>query len=168
MIWPRITSLVLRLLELPWKLVYAGYRSQYEIDRNFRFNGTGIQLYGDGRIRLGPKSYIGTNSSIQAAPGRSVSIGQHCRISHNVRIYTSTAMADMDFLEGPERTRVESVDVGDGVWIGANVYIGPGIKIGSNAVVGVNSVVTHDIPAFEIWGGVPARFIRRKAMGGMQ
>jgi maltose O-acetyltransferase len=50
----------------------------------------------------------------------------------------------------------------DYCWVGANVFISPGVNIGSNAIVGANSVVTKDIPSFEIWGGVPAKFIRRK------
>lgn len=46
------------------------------------------------------------------------------------------------------------------VWIGRNVCIMPGVTIGEGAVIGANSVVTHDIPAFSIAGGVPARVIK--------
>src|SRR5690606_40914391 len=48
-------------------------------------------------IELTGDSYIGGLSTIQAAPGCTVSIGRHCSISHNVRIYTSSAAADSDF-----------------------------------------------------------------------
>jgi maltose O-acetyltransferase len=145
-----------------WRAVYRGYRSRYAIGRTFRFNGAMINLYGDGRIELGEHSYIGEFSSIQACAGHSVAVGRHCAISHNVRIYTSTTLADADMRLGPPPTIEGSVRIGDGVWIGTNVFIGPGVAIGSNVVVGANAVVTRSIPADEIWGGVPARLLRRK------
>jgi maltose O-acetyltransferase len=145
-----------------WSVVYRGYRSRYTIDPTFRFNGAGIQLYGGGRVELGAHSYIGELSTMQASPGQVLRVGRRCSISHNVRIYTSTAPADHDFRVALAPEVAGSVLIGDGAWIGANVFIGPGITIGENAVVGANSVVTHDVPDSEIWGGVPARRIRAK------
>ena len=154
---------MLRLRSATWNLVYRDYRRRYGVNREFRFNGAGIQLYGGGRIELGERSYIGELSTIQACAGCVVRVGRQCRISHNVRIYTETSSADANFLAGQDLPVRADVSIGDGVWIGANVYVGPGIDIGSNAVVGANSVVTRNVPPDEIWGGVPARLIRRKA-----
>lgn len=157
-----LASTLLRLRMLYWKLVYRGYAKAFHISRTFRFNGAGIVLYGEGRIVLGEDSYIGELSTIQASAGHSVRIGSRCRISHNVRIYTQTAVADSDFRLDDGTVVKGDVNVGDGVWIGTNVYIGPGIDIGANAVVGANSVVNRNVPSNEIWGGVPARLIRHK------
>ncbi len=166
MMWRLISRVLLRARMAWWQVVYRGYREQYDIDRSFRFNGAGIQLYGDGGIALGEGSYVGELSTIQAAPGLSVTVGRRCSISHNVRIYSTTAVADADFRAGPAPSIEGSVTIDDGVWIGANSYIGPGITVGANAVIGANSVVTHSVPPSEIWGGVPARFIRRKKEAG--
>ena len=35
-----------------------------------------------------------------------------------------------------------------------------GVKIGDGAVVAAGAVVTKDIPANEVWGGVPAKKIK--------
>lgn len=43
------------------------------------------------------------------------------------------------------------------VFAGATVL--PGVTIGENACVAAGAVVRTDVPAFEIWGGVPARKI---------
>ena len=162
MIWRHVSDLLLRARLQWWYVVYRGYRSRYAIAESFRFNGTGIQLTGEGQITLGDRSYVGELTTLQSAAGCTISIGSDCAISHNVRVYTSTAPADSDLRRGTPRAVSGSVLIGDGVWIGTNTFIGPGITIGSNAVVGANAVVTHAIPAGEIWGGVPARLIRRK------
>lgn len=40
-----------------------------------------------------------------------------------------------------------------------NAVILPGVTIGENAVVAAGSVVTKDVPAREIWAGIPAKKI---------
>ena len=53
------------------------------------------------------------------------------------------------------------VIIGNNVWIGRNVCILPNVTIGEGAIIGANAVVTHDIPAYCIAAGVPARIIKR-------
>lgn len=145
-----------------WLITYSRYRKVYSIDEKFRFNGKFIQLYGEGNIYAGPESYVGELSTLQAANGYSITIGRACKISHNVRVYTQSAVADFDFSLDDLPQKFGSVKFGDYCWVGANVFVNPGMTIGENSVVGANSVITKDIPPFEIWGGVPAKFIRKK------
>lgn len=147
---------------LSWKVMYATYRAKYGLNESFRFNGFYIQFYGEGRIEVGEDSYIGELSTIQAASGCVVRIGSGCRISHNVRIYTHSTVADADYSRAHVPEKQGDVVIGDFCWVGANVFINPDLTIGKNSVVGANSVVTKDIPPDEIWGGVPARLIRKK------
>ncbi len=141
---------------------YKYFRSHYQIKSNFGFNGTDIRIYGEGIIELGENSYIGTNSTIQLNKGYKVKIGRKCQISHNVRMYTGSDIADQDFLLDERKTKCGDIIIGEAVWIGANVFINPGVSIGNNAVVGANSVVTKDVPPNAIVGGVPAKLIRLK------
>lgn len=143
---------------------YLSYRSKYQLDDSFHFNGNFINFYGEGEIIAGANSYIGNYSSIGVIKGRKVVIGKNCHISHNVRIYTNSNIADQPFNNASKKTVSGDVIIGDYSWIGANVFIVQGITIGKNAVIGANSVVTKDIPDNCIAAGVPARIIKEKTV----
>lgn len=123
---------------------YTGYRRQYDLDPTMRFNGHHTSIYGSGQVHIGMNSYLGWGCGVQADDGCAVNIGNDCAMSHLVRIYTSTRVADSPVASKAARTG--SVTIGDGVWIGYGVYIGPGVSVGDGAVVGANAVVTKDVP----------------------
>ena len=141
---------------------YDGFRKKYTISPGFRFNGDHIYFYGEGQICIGDNSYIGELSTILAYDNCKVIIGKGCSISHNVRMYTQSSIADQDFSNLPLKSKMGDIIIGNYVWIGANVFINPGIKIGDNSIIGANSVVSNDVEPFSIVGGVPARLIRYK------
>ena len=53
------------------------------------------------------------------------------------------------------------VVIGKNVWLGNNVCVMPGVTIGDGAIIGANSVVTHDVPAYAVAAGIPARVIKQ-------
>lgn len=58
-------------------------------------------------------------------------------------------------------TNNKPVIIGDNVFIGAHSTILKGVTVGNNSIVGACSVVTRSIPENEIWGGNPAKFIKK-------
>lgn len=117
------------------------------------------------------------------APGATLKIGNFtgisnstiiCRasvqIGNNVNIGGGTKIYDTDFhsLEAQQRANTKT-DIGankpiiikDHAFVGAHSIILKGVTIGKESVVGAGSVVTKSIPDKEIWGGNPAKFIRR-------
>lgn len=50
--------------------------------------------------------------------------------------------------------------IGNDVWIGRESVIMPGVKIGDGAIIAARSVVVNNVPAYTIYGGNPARFIK--------
>lgn len=157
-----IGIIFLRVGHIRQECIYSLYRSKYSICKSFKFNGDNIEFYGPGEIICKENSYIGSYSTVQAFQGTKVEIGKKCQISHNVRIYTNTLIADQDFSSTNKIEKNADVTIGDYVWVGANVFINPGVSIGSNSVVGANSVVTKNIPPNCIYGGVPAKLIKFK------
>lgn len=55
-----------------------------------------------------------------------------------------------------------NVIIEDHVWIASNVTVLPKLTLGRGSVVAASSLVIKDIPSLEVWGGVPARYIRRR------
>lgn len=52
--------------------------------------------------------------------------------------------------------------LGTDVWIGRESVIMPGIKIGDGTIVAAYSVVVKDVPAYTVYGGDPAKFIKNR------
>jgi sugar O-acyltransferase (sialic acid O-acetyltransferase NeuD family) len=52
------------------------------------------------------------------------------------------------------------VRVAQGAYLGAGCLIRENRTVGAGALVGMGAVVTRDVPAGEVWAGVPARFVR--------
>lgn len=115
-------------------------------------------------IRIGNQCHIGANAHITASEG--VTIGDHLLTGTNVLI-TDNAHGRLLkehlilppiyrplFSNGP-------VVIGTNVWMGNNVCVMPGVTIGDGAVIGANSVVTHDVPAYALAAGVPARIVKQ-------
>ena len=50
---------------------------------------------------------------------------------------------------------------GKRVWIGSGDIILPGVNIGDNSVIAAGSVVTKDVPENCLYGGNPAKFIKK-------
>lgn len=52
--------------------------------------------------------------------------------------------------------------IGNDVWIGYNAAFMPGVKVSDGAIIGTNALVTKDVGPYEIWGGNPAKLIRKR------
>jgi acetyltransferase-like isoleucine patch superfamily enzyme len=115
----------------------------------------------EGKLVLEDNSAIAAGVNIRAAGGR-VRVGRHSGIGqHSTLVAVNHQVRrGMLYLRAPWDTTRAGIDIGDNVWIGANSVVLPGVHVGDNAVVAAGSVVTKDVPAGEIWGGVPARKLK--------
>lgn len=86
------------------------------------------------------------------------------KIDHNSNIssYTKFITGSHDIDDPMFLARFRPITIGHHVWIGTGAMVLQGVTIGNGAVVAAGAVVTKDIPPYEVWGGVPAKFIRKR------
>jgi acetyltransferase-like isoleucine patch superfamily enzyme len=107
------------------------------------------------RVYVGPYSYLGT-SSHNLAIGEDTMIGAHSYIITENHVTTR-----IDIPYAQQGYVGADVNIGRNVWIGCHVTILPGVTIGDNAIIGAGAVVTKNVPAGEMWAGVPAVKLHR-------
>jgi hypothetical protein len=101
-------------------------------------------------------------SNVLIAAYESVSIGKDVNLGAGCKIM------DTDFhpLDLDERIRNVNIPhrpvrIEDGAFIGTNAIILKGVTVGAESVIAAGAIVTKSVPPGEIWGGNPARFIKK-------
>jgi carbonic anhydrase/acetyltransferase-like protein (isoleucine patch superfamily) len=117
-------------------------------------------------LKIGLRSAINEYCNLRAGGG-DIIIGDDCMLAQFVTIVATNHGTRLGepMIRQPWATSRRGVIIGNDVWIGANVVVLPGVRIGNGAVVAAGAVVNTDIPAQEIWGGVPARRISSRHPG---
>jgi putative colanic acid biosynthesis acetyltransferase WcaF len=87
-----------------------------------------------------------------------VRLGSHVCISQGAYFCTG----NHDWSDPAFGLMVAGISVEDGAWVGAKAVVSPGAAIGECAVVTAGSVITKRVPAFEVHGGNPAVFLRKR------
>lgn len=112
-----------------------------------------------GSLTVGNQSFIGRNTMLGLFD--SITIGENVQIAPYCFIIAGNHRFDRrDIPISEQGHTVAPIAIEDDVWIGAHVTVLPGITIGEGAIIGASSVVNRDIPAYQIWAGVPARYIK--------
>ena len=108
-----------------------------------------------GTVQIGNGVEIGACSCVDRAKfgatviGDGSKIDNHVQIGHNCRIGRCVIICGMGGIAG-------SVTIGDGAIIAGHVGIADNLTVGAGARIGAKSAVMSDVPAGEVWSGVPA------------
>lgn len=91
--------------------------------------------------------------------GAHVAVMPHVTLTHDDLVEDFATLASRSTLGGGAR-------IGRGAYVGAGAIIGEQRTVGELALVGMGAVVTKDVPAREVWAGVPARRMRAAVIPG--
>lgn len=107
-------------------------------------------------LNLSSRVTVGWFAELDARGG--ISVDHDTNISSHVKMITgSHDINDPDFTAD-----FKPIKVGHHCWLGTGATILQGVTIGDGAVVAAGAVVTKNIPSYEVWGGVPAKFIKKR------
>ena len=90
-----------------------------------------------------------------------ITIGDYVFFGTGVKILTGLHDITKKGAEREASILTKPVTIKDGVWIATGAIICPGVTIGENSVICAGAVVVKNIPENEMWGGVPAKFIKK-------
>lgn len=92
--------------------------------------------------------------------GDYVNIGAGCLIM-DTNFHSTDWKQRFNRTEDVKQAKVKPIIIGNHVFIGARSIIMKGVNIGEKSMVSAGSVVSCDIPPNELWGGNPAKYIKR-------
>jgi acetyltransferase-like isoleucine patch superfamily enzyme len=115
---------------------------------------------GDG-LELRDRVHVASFAHLNIGGGRCW-IGTEAAIASGGKVITGgnqLAAPSMSAAAVPGRQRVVRghAVVGARAVVLVNAVVLPGVHLGEGAVLAAGGVASHDIPAWEVWGGVPAR-----------
>ncbi len=127
--------------------------------------GVWITAPGRARVRIGAGTFL--NQGVMVAAQELVEIGEHCMLANGCFVSDASHRYDDPDKPVPWQgfTSKGPTRIGANCWLGAHVVVTSGVSIGERCVVGAGSVVTHDIPAFSVAAGAPARVLKSVEYG---
>jgi acetyltransferase-like isoleucine patch superfamily enzyme len=138
------------------------------------------------RIVIGAHTQVDAFAVIRAVGGRGdVVIGEYCRVNPHCVLYsgngirlgdhvlvaphvsivpTNHAFERRDIPIDQQRHQASrgGVVIEDDVWIGAQSVILDGAHLERGSIVAAGSIVLGRVPAYQVWGGSPATFLKER------
>jgi acetyltransferase-like isoleucine patch superfamily enzyme len=143
-------------LKITWpQQVSIGMNCVLEPGISFKYDG----IWEKGpTIRIADHVFIGANCEFNINTGITIkaysNIASGCKfIDHDHGFALGTPI-------GVQPSAKAGIIINEDVWLGVNVVILKGVSIGSGSVVAAGAVVTKSIPENQVWGGIPAKFIK--------
>lgn len=121
------------------------------------FIAPSCRIYAPWLLEIHDKACIGLRSEVyNLGPVR---IGKRAVIAQYAYLCNGTH----DFSDKNLPLLVGNMEIEEDVFIGAKAIILPGLLIRKGSIVGAGAVLTKDTESFSVYGGNPAKFIKKRA-----
>lgn len=124
--------------------------------------GRNVTFYNSSNISIGDDVYIAFGCWFSSK--EEIIIKDKILFGPYVVVVTSNhSIKNNTYYEGPP-INIAKITINKGAWIGAHVTILPGTNIGQASLVAANSVISGYTEDYCIYGGIPAKFIKRASI----
>ncbi len=118
-----------------------------------------------GDVTVGDGSSLWFNSVLRGDVN-TITIGKHCNIQDGAvlhTLYQKSTITLGDYVSVGHNVTIHGADVDDYALIGMGSTLLDGAHVGQGAIVAAGALVLKntEIGAYELWGGVPAKFIKK-------
>lgn len=138
-----------------------------------RWNVLILRFFG---AKIGNRSVVHSSCRIQCPwnliLGNNSCIGPHCVIENDdivelkdnatVSQYSYLCTSSHDIYHKSHELTFSPIIIGENAWVAAGAFVGKGVVIGTGAVIAAKSVVVKNVGEWEIVGGNPSRFIKKR------
>jgi acetyltransferase-like isoleucine patch superfamily enzyme len=111
-------------------------------------------------VKIGNKVFIG--HSCEFVCNTKITIGNDCLIASRTTFVDVGHGINPSTKMNMQGTIAEEITIEEDVWIGSSCVIIKGVTIGKGSVIAAGSLVNKSVPPYQIWGGVPAKFIKNR------
>lgn len=127
-----------------------------------------VKIEGGRGVTIGAYVHVASFAHLNVGGGE-LWLHDFSAVASGCRIVTGSNMMDALTISACAPAEMQHIERGKvvvyryaGLYAGAQVA--PNVTIHEGAIVGMGSVVLKDIPAWEVWAGNPARFIRKRTL----
>jgi acetyltransferase-like isoleucine patch superfamily enzyme len=127
---------------------------------DFTYISTVLTVDSNVHIAAGCKLIGGINSQVR--------IGQYSTLAPNVIFaagsddYISGIASPLVPIKYKGKVEIGNIELGRHCIVGSNSTILPNVRLADGAAVGAQSLVKSDIPAWSLYGGIPARHLKKR------
>ena len=114
----------------------------------------------DSYIKIGNRVFIG--HACEFVCNTKISIGDDCLIASRTTFVDVGHGILKGFKINEQDTVAQEIVLEEDVWIGSSCVVIKGVTIGRGSIVAAGSLVNKSIPPYQIWGGVPAKFLKNR------
>lgn len=127
-----------------------------------------VKLEGGTRLSIGRYVHIASFAHLNIGGGTLI-IRDYAAVASGAKIISGSNQRDAQSMSASapanlQRVRLNTTRLGEYSCVLCNAVVLPGITLGEGAILAAGAVATKDIPDWEVWGGIPARFMSKRVV----